>query len=124
MIALEPGCQIPSDRTNGSVMMDEKKQTVMLFCQNGYLSAGSTMAYCNGRQWDRELGNCRPDKGHTKVCDFETNDLCEWIQDPENEFPWLRKNGWTSFEKIEFGPKHDHTVNNDWIYSHQNISFF
>lgn len=91
-------------------MIDEKKQQAMLFCQDGYLSAGSKNAFCDGVQWDRELGDCRPDVQHTKSCDFETSDLCEWTQDSENDFPWVRRNGWTSFEKLEFGPKHDHTV--------------
>lgn len=91
-------------------MIDEKKQQAMLFCQDGYLGAGSTNAFCDGSEWDRELGECRPDTQHTKFCDFETSDLCEWTQDGENDFPWLRRNGWTSFEKLEYGPKHDHTV--------------
>lgn len=91
-------------------MVDEKKETVMLFCKEGYLSAGTTIAFCDGQQWDRELGECRLDRENPKICDFETGNVCEWTQDGENDFPWLRKNGWNSFEKIEFGPKHDHTV--------------
>lgn len=107
---LESGCKLPQARPNGYVMIDEKKQQAMLFCQDGYLSAGSTNTYCDGVAWDRELGECRPDVQHTKSCDFETSDLCEWTQDGENDFPWVRRNGWTSFEKLEYGPKHDHTV--------------
>lgn len=102
-------------------MIEDKKQKLMLFCQDGYLSAGSTIAYCDGRQWDRELGECRPDNGHTKSCDFETSNLCEWTQDTENDFPWIRKSGWTSYEKLEFGPKHDHTVMNCSINRNEGI---
>lgn len=107
---LESGCKAPTQRQNGWVMTDAKKQNAMLFCPDGYLSAGSTMAYCDGQQWDRELGECRQDIGYSKICDFETVDLCEWTQDSNNDFPWVRRSGWNSFEKLEFGPKHDHTV--------------
>lgn len=91
-------------------MSDEKKQRSMLFCQDGYVSAGSAIAFCDGKNWDRTLGECRLDVNHTKVCDFETVSLCGWTQDNENDFHWARRNGWVSYEKLEFGPKHDHTV--------------
>lgn len=107
---IEPGCKIPQKRENGFVMTDEKKQKVLLFCQDGYISSGSTIAFCDGVKWDRELGECRKDVGYTKMCDFETSTLCGWTQDTENDFFWARRNGWTSYEKFEFGPKHDHTV--------------
>lgn len=80
-------------------------------CQFGYDLAGSESAYCDGRHWDRELGECRPTIGLTKSCDFETADLCGWTQDSqENDFPWFRRNGWNAIGKLKFGPKHDHTV--------------
>lgn len=112
---LESGCKAPAQRPNGWVMVDAKKQIAMIFCHDGYLNAGSTAAYCDGQQWDRELGECRPDAGYSKACDFETNDLCAWTQDSSNDFAWVRRSGWNSFEKVEFGPKHDHTVI-CWIY--------
>lgn len=82
----------------------------MLFCDNGYIVAGGGTVYCDGISWDRQLGECRVDNESTKQCDFETNKLCGWIQDAEGDFSWIRKNGWNSFEKLESGPKHDHTV--------------
>lgn len=91
-------------------MLDEKKQKSMLFCQEGFVSAGSSISFCNGLKWDRELGDCRLDTGHANVCDFESASICGWTQDEGNDFHWIRKNGWNSFEKLEYGPKHDHTV--------------
>lgn len=107
---LESGCKMPPQREHGIVMMNEKRQQALLFCHEGYSSAGSSAAYCNGQHFDRELGQCRLNVGHTKSCDFETTDLCGWIQGYDNEFPWIQRNGWNSFEKVDFGPKHDHTV--------------
>lgn len=91
-------------------MLDEKKQKLMLFCQDGFIAAGSTISFCDGKDWDRQLGECRFDVGHSKVCDFETVSLCGWTQDASSDIHWVRKNGWTSYEKLEYGPKHDHTV--------------
>lgn len=97
-------------RQKGWVMNDEKKQKSMVFCQDGYIVAGSSTAFCDGEKWDRELGECRLDVNHTKMCDFETTSMCGWEPDDDNDFHWTRRNGWTSFEKLEFGPRHDHTV--------------
>lgn len=82
-----------------------------LSCKFGFDLAGSEISYCDGERWDRELGECRPDIGHKKVCDFETADLCGWTQNQwENDFLWRRRNGWNAIGKLKFGPKHDHTV--------------
>lgn len=86
--------------------------SAMLYCNSGYISAGSTTTFCDGILWDREIGTCRKDAGFTKECDFETKNMCGWVQDEsENDFSWVRKNGWRSFERLEYGPKYDHTVN-------------
>ncbi|XP_055313712.1 MAM and LDL-receptor class A domain-containing protein 1-like isoform X2 [Sitodiplosis mosellana] len=108
-ICIKTGCPHPQRRSNGLVMLDEKKQKSMLFCQEGYVAAGSSISFCNGNTWDRELGECRLDVGHSKICDFESVSICGWTQDDGNDFHWVRKNGWNSFEKLEYGPKHDHT---------------
>lgn len=84
----------------------------MLFCHDEFVAAGNSISFCNGTSWDRQLGECRLDVGHSKVCDFETISICGWTQYEENDFKWVRKSGWTSFEKLEYGPKHDHTVGN------------
>lgn len=99
------------ERSNGTVQLQHDRMTLKLSCKFGFDLAGSETAYCNGKRWDRELGDCRPDIGHSKVCDFETADLCGWSQDRiENDFLWVRRNGWNTNGKLKFGPKHDHTV--------------
>lgn len=81
-----------------------------MYCDRGYKRSGNSVAYCDGRHWDRVLGDCRSSNVDTKVCDFEVDSICDWTTDPKNDFQWVRKSGWKSFEKIETGPKHDHTV--------------
>lgn len=98
-------------RPNGIVQLQKDKLAMKLSCNFGFDLAGSEASYCDGEQWDRELGECRPDIGHKKVCDFETADLCGWTQNQrENDFLWRRRNGWNAIGKLKFGPKHDHTV--------------
>lgn len=118
-IVSEGGCKLPQQHLNGWIMTDEKKEQANLFCHDGFLNAGSSYALCDGMQWDRELGECRQDVAYTKKCDFETTSQCGWTEESDNDFPWLRKNGWNSFEKIEYGPKHDHTVRNGFLWNFQ-----
>ena len=100
-------------RPNGIVQLLKDTVTLKLSCNFGFDLAGSETSYCNGEQWDRELGECRPVVSYSKVCDFETSDLCGWTQNErENAFPWRRRNGWNAIGKLKFGPKHDHTV---WV---------
>lgn len=80
-----------------------------LSCKFGFDLAGSETSYCDGERWISELGECRPDIGHKKVCDFET-DLCGWTQNQRENISWRRRNGWNAIGKLKFGPKHDHTV--------------
>lgn len=98
-------------RPNGIVQLQKDKITLKLSCNFGFDLAGSESSYCDGEKWDRMLGQCRPDIGHKKLCDFETADLCGWTQNQrENDFEWRRRNGWNAIGKLKFGPKHDHTV--------------
>lgn len=68
------------------------------------------MAFCNGTDWDRSLGTCEPTAGDSMSCDFETSNLCGWESEITTEFEWKRRCGWVSFERLDYGPKHDHTV--------------
>lgn len=43
------------------------------------------------------------------MCDFETQDMCGWINDPENDYSWVRRDGFNTFQHIVSGPSHDHT---------------
>lgn len=73
--------------------------------------AGSNVAFCDGIQWDRSIGSCREIGGTSDVwCDFETNSLCGWANDPNNDFEWKRRSGYSASTHIRTGPRHDHTV--------------
>lgn len=109
------GCNATMTRPNGIVQLQKDKLIRKLSCNFGFDLAGSETSYCDGEKWDRELGACRPDTGHKKVCDFETAGLCGWTQNErESDFSWRRRNGWNAIGKLKFGPKHDHTVWNDF----------
>lgn len=111
VVVLESGCNTTISRSNGFVEYQKNKMVAKLSCLFEYDLAGSEIAYCDGEKWDRELGSCRQDVEHSKVCDFETATMCGWTQDQrENSFPWVRRNGWNAIGKLKFGPKHDHTV--------------
>lgn len=50
---------------------------------------------------------CNPSTPASSVaCDFET-DTCGWIQDPYDQFDWLRNNGSTASRNT--GPPADHS---------------
>lgn len=106
---IESGCKSPEQRLHGQVQ--DEQSIARLYCDKGYIRSGNSVTYCDGRNWDRDLGECRSSNVDTKVCDFEADSICEWTKDPNNkDFQWVRKSGWNSFEKIVTGPKHDHTV--------------
>lgn len=91
-----------------------------LDCQPGFEVAGSKWTYCNGTDWDRELGKCRETKiGPALYCDFEHEDICEWTAINSHEFNWKRFNNVERLYGLEHskgftnkrsGPKHDHTT--------------
>lgn len=105
----EPGCADLEPRPNGLIINDDSL-SAWLLCSPTSIVAGNQRTFCDGQQWDRKLGECRPENEDTKRCDFESESICGWSTDQLSEFPWIRKNGWNSFEKVESGPKHDHTV--------------
>lgn len=82
----------------------------LLACDYGFILHGNAMAFCNGTDWDRPMGTCERGGNQTMHCDFEASNLCEWQSDG-SAFEWKRRNGWVSFERLDYGPKHDHTVN-------------
>lgn len=44
-------------------------------------------------------------------CDFETENLCGWTHDPEDDFDFYRSNGYVKNSiKVVTGPKADHTI--------------
>lgn len=84
--------------------------SVLLFCMPGFQLVGSSASFCNGTHWDRPLGNCRETRiGPLTACDFETDDICGWMNDPSNDYEWVRRSGYNTFEHVVSGPSHDHT---------------
>lgn len=109
-VPTEKGCAKPSfDVNNGHVITIEERKKVIV-CNNGYHVNGSVFAHCDGTGWDRLLGTCSPALGDSMSCDFETGNICGWQSELSTSFEWKRRNGWVSFEQLDYGPKHDHTV--------------
>lgn len=107
-IYTETGCK-RLDAPPGGLVGDHGTKA-FLFCDDGHINAGNAITFCDGNDWDRKLGECRLGIEDTKSCDFETNSICGWATDLYDDFKWVRKNGWSSFERLDSGPKHDHTV--------------
>lgn len=82
----------------------------MAVCDFGFILNGNALSFCNGTDWDRPLGKCIEDATTPMNCDFETKNLCGWQTELSSSFEWKRRNGWVSFERLDYGPKHDHTV--------------
>lgn len=107
---LEGGCSEVIAAENSFIQMEKNDAVVMLFCDPGYVVAGSNMAFCDGRNWDRNIGKCRETRvGPETWCDFEVHDYCGWTSDPDQDFEWKRRNGYVLSQKVNVGPMHDHT---------------
>lgn len=118
---LEAGCTELQNRDNAVVKVSKNKLKMELLCDPGYVLASSPSAFCNGKNWDRKLGECRLDSELTEHCDFETHDTCGWTQDGDRDFDWVRRNGWnlsnkTNKYKLVSGPRHDHTVRYGFLF--------
>lgn len=108
---LERGCKPLSAPENGLIAVQNNGASVLVFCKPKFEIAGSAIAFCDGESWDRGIGRCRATSIEPETyCDFETSDNCGWVNSLANDFIWTRRNGWISYEKLESGPRHDHTV--------------
>lgn len=98
---------------NGLIALLNNDASALLFCNPGYVVAGSALTFCDGKQWDRAIGSCRETAiGAETWCDFETSGICGWTADPHNDFEWKRRSGYVTNRQLRTGPKHDHTVRN------------
>lgn len=96
---------------NSVIEVHNDGASMSLHCLPDFELAGNKETYCNGTDWDRPLGTCRPASTAIRTeCDFETVDYCGWENDLENSYDWKRRNGFASFDRFVSGPIHDHTT--------------
>lgn len=107
----EAGCAAIPSVDQGQVALLNNDASALLFCNPGYIVAGSNLAFCDGRNWDRAIGRCREVGVNAETwCDFESSTICGWVSDPNNDFEWKRRAGYATTSHLRTGPKHDHTV--------------
>lgn len=110
-VGLESGCPALTSPDKGYLILQNNDASALLFCQPGYIIAGSSITLCDGRNWDRSIGSCRQiGIGPATECDFESSDLCGWTADPTHDIEWKRRNGYTLLKRLRTGPMHDHTI--------------
>ncbi|EDV57700.2 uncharacterized protein Dere_GG24983 [Drosophila erecta] len=102
------GCVQLEDPENGHVESDPLKTDIV--CHDGYVLVGSRTAYCDGEEWNTQLGSCRR-SNHTRdhSCDFESEDQCGWEAETTFRRPWKRVSTASDFHSLRTGPRHDHT---------------
>lgn len=84
----------------------------MLFCEPNFEIVGSSYAHCNGSHWDRAIGTCREtDNLPSTRCDFESESICGWVHDTDNDFDFERRSGYNNKTiTMATGPHADHTT--------------
>lgn len=93
------------------VFYENNKIMVTLRCRSEYILKGASVAYCDGENWDRALGMCHPSAGIDNLsCDFESEDLCGWSHDENEDFRWVRRSGQPTTLRQRTGPRSDHTT--------------
>lgn len=93
------------------VFYENNNATVTLRCKSEYVLKGASVAYCDGVEWDRALGMCHRTEGVDNLsCDFESEDLCGWSHDENDDFRWARRSGQPLTLRQRTGPRADHTV--------------
>lgn len=93
------------------VFYESNNVMVTLRCRSEYILKGASVAYCDGEAWDRALGSCYPTAGIDNLsCDFESEDLCGWSHDENEDFRWARRSGLPLTLRQRTGPRTDHTV--------------
>ncbi|KAJ8299199.1 hypothetical protein KUTeg_023259 [Tegillarca granosa] len=76
-------------------------------CDDGRTLEGVDNLYCDGTSWNADPPRCLNTIAE-KECDFESQDLCGWTQDTDDNFDWIWHTGTTSTART--GPKTDHTL--------------
>ncbi|KAH8409500.1 hypothetical protein KR222_007276, partial [Zaprionus bogoriensis] len=106
----EAGCSPLANPENGEIEL-KSDFVAAVICQENFVVAGNAHAYCNGIDWDRILGSCRPSNHSlSHVCDFETADKCGWSTGLDLVQRWQRVATVGRFHSHRTGPRHDHTL--------------
>lgn len=93
------------------VFYENNKIMATLRCRSDYILKGASVAYCDGRDWDRALGTCHMSSLLDNLsCDFESEDICGWSHDENADFRWTRGSGQPMTIRQRTGPRTDHTV--------------
>lgn len=109
---LEAGCSPISRVDNGQINYINKKTTAILVCEPYYEAVGSAKSFCNGLVWDRAIGSCKETNNAPPLeCDFETEAICGYIHDNDNDFDFRRSFGYNNRTMtVATGPHADHTI--------------
>ncbi|XP_061186490.1 MAM and LDL-receptor class A domain-containing protein 1-like [Saccostrea echinata] len=78
-------------------------------CSSGLLLHGNRFIYCDGSSWSSKPPICIV-QYPVKLCDFETADLCGWIQDKSDSFnfDWIQATAAQNKHINGTGPWSDH----------------
>ncbi|KAH8352671.1 hypothetical protein KR084_005600, partial [Drosophila pseudotakahashii] len=107
------GCANSTDPHNGSISFKDGFKAVVK-CDDGFVIYGNKVAFCNGKEWNTQLGLC--EKAHNKVeysCDFEGEDQCGWTAHSAGINPWKRISAASNIHSNKTGPQRDHTFDSE-----------
>lgn len=138
---LGPGChKTYSSSVNGQFFESYRGAVVKVVCNPGYTLIGSPSVYCNGIAWNETFPRCKGvyssfeccchpfdikvefviyffpfpavESNPVKFCQFETEDLCGWSQDPIHDVDWKRQNRSSTSGTVSYflGRKHKHRM--------------
>ncbi|XP_017002827.2 zonadhesin [Drosophila takahashii] len=73
------------------------------YCQHGEVASGPTVVYCDGINWNTDLGICVNKTRKSYFCNFETEDQCGWMEYTSQQ--WERVSSATHFHYTGMGPE-------------------
>ncbi|XP_041983697.1 MAM and LDL-receptor class A domain-containing protein 2-like [Aricia agestis] len=108
-VCIRPGCDVMG--IDNGMYIEHSAAWVVYFCLPGYSMLGSQVVYCDGSKWNATAPTCVDRNQPTQLsCDFESEDLCGWVQDELHNFDWERKSRKTPSSFLFTGPSWDHTL--------------
>ncbi|EFX81961.1 hypothetical protein DAPPUDRAFT_317166 [Daphnia pulex] len=108
------GCPYIPSPPSGRFIASNGGAVMRLECNPGYRPSGSPMIYCVDKfDWNGTAPLCQASGVQQSAtrCDFESDDLCGWVQDTRtDEFDWTWQNYGTPSFHLGTGPSFDHTL--------------